>query len=152
MLELCLFALGMQVEFLALLLRIFLHALKYYTKFKNIKNDGLGSSSNWVGVGVGLCDFMIDHRNLLPAIRTSVLYLCPMPQALAVEDMLIRTQQDIDLLIDVEVLEANGAASTSIDYVVDGCVFHWYVDMVESFVGVGLAATADYDQADADQW
>lgn len=121
-----------------------------------IKNEEEYKEKSWEcassyrnGVGVGLRDFVIDHGNLFPAIRTSVLYLCPMPQALTVEDMLIRTQQDIDLLIDVEVLEANGAASTSIDDVVDGRVFHRYIDVVESFVGVGLAETANDDQADA---
>lgn len=69
-----------------------------------------------------------------------------MPQALAVEDMLIRAQQYINLLIYVEFLEADGAASTSIDYVSHGRVFQWYVDVLEVLIWVGLAAATDEDQ------
>lgn len=103
-----------------------------------------------VRIGVGLCDLVVDHRNFLPAVGTGVLDLGPMPQALAVEDMLLRAQQYVYLFIDVEVLEADGAASASLDDVVDGGVFHRHVDVLEAFVGVGLAAAADEDHDDAD--
>jgi hypothetical protein len=89
---------------------------------------------------------VIDHRNFLPAIGAGVLYLCPVSQALAVEDMLIRTQQYINLLIYVEFLEANGAASTSIDNVSHGCILQWYVDEFEVLVWVCFAAATDEDQ------
>lgn len=95
---------------------------------------------------------MIYHWNFLPAIGTGVLYFRPMPQAFRVEDVLIRTQQYINLFIYIEVLEAYGAASTSIDDVVHGCVFHWYVDVRKTLVWISLAAATDEDQDNAYDW
>lgn len=116
-------------------------------EYKERSRACASSYRNWVGVGIGvdLCDLVIYHWNFLPAIGTSVLYLGPMPQALRVENVLIRTQQYINLFIYIEVLEANGAASTSIDNVVHGCVFHWHIDVLETLVRVGFAAATDED-------
>jgi len=97
----------------------------------------------WVLEDILAACFGVSHGYYSPADGTGVLDPGPMPQAVAVEHMLLRTRQDVDFVVRHHTHVADRTISPCIRNVALLGLPQFYIDDCIALLVLGAAATVD---------